>query len=66
MKCRNRTSVTSVQNLTLNMSLNVTSLPIPKLQVLLAACSMNEKILNPRAGADKARGQGWEQGGGGG
>lgn len=50
----------------MNTSLNVTSLPIPKPQVPLAACSTSEKILNPRAGADIGGGQGWELGGGGG
>lgn len=63
MECRDRTSV---QNLTLNTSLNVASLPIPEFQVPLAARPVNEKILNPRAGADKGGGQGWELGGGGG
>lgn len=45
---------TPVQNLTLTTSLNVTSLPIPNLQVPLAARPINEKIPNPRAGLAKA------------
>lgn len=50
IECRDSTPA---QSLTLNTCLNVTSLPIPKLQAPLAASPIKEKILNPRAGLAK-------------